>query len=301
MKIINEIIDILSSENSNVTSALLKTKVLLFKLGEKQLLDWVNGELQGYPLEANLPDYRVVRMIIRGNISNGHYTQTNHVLPLMHLEDDIRDYLELGQIDKSIAVVEEYAREDNIQKTVPPEVFAEFDKSLDNGYQVQTAWACYPAGAMIQIVTEVKSRLLEFLLELSEKFPEEVDPDNIKFRSKEVNVSEIFKNAMFGDNATVIIGDSNTQNVSNVVKINNLESLNDFLRENNVNDGDLTKLKKSIISDKNCEEHKQSEIGPNVSNWMKEMLSKAGTIAWDLNIGMASSILASAISKYYGF
>lgn len=83
-------------------------------------------------------------------------------------------------------------------------MFGEFDKGLDNGYQVQTAWACYPAGAMIQIVTEVKSRLLEFLLELSEKFPEEVDPNNIKIRSKEVNVSEIFKNTMFGDNATVI-------------------------------------------------------------------------------------------------
>ncbi|MEH6541684.1 hypothetical protein [Halopseudomonas sp.] len=37
MKLINEIIDILSSEKPNLTNALIKTKVLLYKLGQKEL------------------------------------------------------------------------------------------------------------------------------------------------------------------------------------------------------------------------------------------------------------------------
>ena len=60
MKLISEIIDLLSSSDRDVATALMKTKVLLFQLGEKELLEWVNSELNGYPDRDNLPNYRVL-------------------------------------------------------------------------------------------------------------------------------------------------------------------------------------------------------------------------------------------------
>ena len=45
MKLIEEIIELLSSGESNLKVALLKTKVLLHQLGEKELFDWVDSEL----------------------------------------------------------------------------------------------------------------------------------------------------------------------------------------------------------------------------------------------------------------
>ena len=42
MKIIEEIIEILSSEGGSLNDALFKTKVLLHRLGEKELVEWVN-------------------------------------------------------------------------------------------------------------------------------------------------------------------------------------------------------------------------------------------------------------------
>lgn len=47
MKLLNEIIDALSSQDSSLTDALLKTKVLLHKIGHKELVEWVNRELNG--------------------------------------------------------------------------------------------------------------------------------------------------------------------------------------------------------------------------------------------------------------
>lgn len=238
MKLIDEIIDVLSSEDVNLTAALLKTKVLVHKLGEKSLLQWINGELQGYEFRDNVPSYRVVKMIIRATISNGYYRMSDQVMPIMHLEEDIRNLIEITKIDQSISVIEVYAKNNNVRRTVPPELYGDIEQALGNNYSIESACACFPAGSMTQILTEVKSRLLEFLLELSENFPEELDSKQMKSKSKEVKVSEIFKNAVFGDNATIIVGDANTQNAKNMVTRNDFSSLRSAFKENGIQDED---------------------------------------------------------------
>ncbi len=61
MKLIDEIIEILSSSDGNLTDALIKTKIVLHKIGHKELIDWVNSELNGYPNEDQVPPYRILR------------------------------------------------------------------------------------------------------------------------------------------------------------------------------------------------------------------------------------------------
>jgi len=60
MKLIDEIIDNLSADQPNLTNALMKTKVLLHKLGKKDLIEWVNNEINGYSEAADVPPYRTV-------------------------------------------------------------------------------------------------------------------------------------------------------------------------------------------------------------------------------------------------
>ena len=48
MKLVDEIIDILSSDKGKLSDALIKTKVLLHQIGHKELVSWVNNELNGY-------------------------------------------------------------------------------------------------------------------------------------------------------------------------------------------------------------------------------------------------------------
>ena len=47
--LINDIIQLLSNEQSSLTEALLKTKLLLHQVQRKDLVSWVNHELAGYP------------------------------------------------------------------------------------------------------------------------------------------------------------------------------------------------------------------------------------------------------------
>lgn len=302
MKIIQEIIDILSSDEEKISTALLKTKVLLHKLGEKEPLEWVNGELQGYKNNDNLPEYRIQRLTVRGNVSNLAYRATNHSLPTLHIEKELREKLDTSFMLQSIAVIEEYSNSDNsIQVNIAPEFYHLIEQGMGNGYEVEAAWGCYSAGAMTQIVNEVKSRLLDFVLELSEKFPNDLDSESMRSKAKELGVSDLFNNTVFGDNTTIVVGDSNVQTVNNKVIKNDLSSLLQTLKENGVQSNDLSELEKAIALDENDIDIQNGEFGQNVSGWVGRMLSKAKSSIWEINVGAAGSLLATAIAKYYGF
>ncbi len=58
--LIDDIIQILQDEHQSLTSALLKTKVLLNQIGKPELAQWVNSEIDGYPDGAAVPEYRIL-------------------------------------------------------------------------------------------------------------------------------------------------------------------------------------------------------------------------------------------------
>ena len=83
-KTLDELITSLSDQSAPLTEALLKTKVLLHKLGHAELTEWVNNELNGYPLEVDLlPSYRRLTGVIKGNISNGAWRYESQPLPVI--------------------------------------------------------------------------------------------------------------------------------------------------------------------------------------------------------------------------
>jgi hypothetical protein len=307
MKLLNEIIDLLSTSESALTDALLKTKVLLYRLGEKQLLNWVDSELQGYGSIESLPNYRKLKLNIKGNSTNGSWSYSDSTLPTLHLPKNIRDNLENHNLVDSIATIESYAKDEkNIGISIAPEYYALFSKAL-NGYTVTGAYGNFSAGAMIQVLTEVRSRLLEFVLEISDKLPNDLSGENMKLASKKADVSGIFQKAVFGNNNnfgnnnTFIIGNDNVPQVTNSVinNSNNFESLAAMLRDNKINEADIQELKCAIDSDGDISE-KPGEYGSQVTNWIESMLSKAASNAWDIEKGVAGSLIATALSNYYG-
>ena len=301
MKLIEEIIELLSSGEINLKVALLKTKVLIHKLGEKELLDWVNGELNGYLEKESIPDYRVLHLTIKGNVSNRARRYSNQTLPVMHLDKVIRECLDTKYLMNGIAVIEQYSEQEHLHISIAPEYYPYLSEGYDSTYQVESAWALHSAGAMTQILTEVNSRLLDFVLELSEKFPSEMDSSEMKTRSKEVGVSDLFNNAVFGDNATIVVGDSNTQTIKNTVTKNDLPSLIEVLKEHKVSDEDIAELETSIEKDNDSDQVKEGAFGTEVSSWIGRMVGKAASTAWDVKVGAAGSLLATAIGKFYGF
>ncbi|MEH4220836.1 hypothetical protein [Klebsiella aerogenes] len=87
---LQEIVQMLSSGDEGTTNALLKTKVLLYSIGKKELASWVNHELNGYPSEVELPSYRTVPARLLVNANNGLRSYKGIQVPLAHLNESPR-------------------------------------------------------------------------------------------------------------------------------------------------------------------------------------------------------------------
>ena len=153
---------------------------------------------------------------------------------------------------------------------------------------------------MLQVVTEVRSRLLELALQVSDRIPQDPKPESIKKVAQEVAVSEIFRNAVFGSNTTIVVGSGSIQGVTNNIVVNDLASLVSALRAQGVRDSDLEGLQQAIGTDRESPEIQERKLGPAVRHWIASMVSKAASGAWDIGIATAGGELAAAIGAYYG-
>jgi len=301
MQLVDEIIELLSASKPSLENALFKAQVLAHKLGEEDLKKWVDSELKGYPGREALPPYRVLHVTVMGNFSNGAYRYSDQPLPIMKVEKRLREKLETTHLTQSIAVIEKWSKsESDLATVIAPEMYGVLSKGLGGGYSVERAWGKHSVGAMLQVVVEVRSRLLDLALQLADRIPREPETSQIKAVSKEMAVGEIFRNAVFGDNATIVVGNGKIQGITNSIVKNDFASLEAVLRQERVSQADIRALEEAIAEDAISPAHDQG-LGPCVRQWLGGMVAKAGSTAWEISIGAAGNILGAALSAFYGF
>lgn len=302
MKILDELIESLASEGPSLTDALMKTKVLLHKVGRKDLAEWVNQELNGYAQEAVLPDYRVLHANVVGNAANIGMSVTNHPLPTRQLKPETRRRLEQLEMRESIAGVERLARgaAGKVYRLLPPESYALFSKGLSPGTHVSRAWCEIGDGAIVNILTQVRSRLLDFLLDLQGKVGDEMTEEEVKKVAQLPETGASFTQSIYGNNNTILVGSHNTQTVTQV-KMGDFSSLAKELAKNGVPASDIVELEKAIQEDANSlEAPSTGGFGGSVRKWMGGMMQKAVDASWAIELGVAGNLLTDALKQFYG-
>lgn len=303
MKLLTDLISELSEPQPSLIDALVKTKVLLHRVGRRDLVDWVNNEINGYPDDAPLPSYRVIPAHVKGNVTNNAYSYSDHPLPTMHLTKEQRKRLEELEMRDSIAVLEGLAKHDTkgLQRPLPVEYAAFFNKALSGGYKVQQAWCDIGIGRFAQITAQVRSKLLDFLLDVSEKVGADMSDEAVKRVAQSPETGSMFNNAIFGDNVTILVGHNNQQTVRNSVERGDFDSLAAFLRAKQVQESDVAGLQQAIAADSTSTEVAEKSFGPQTRSWLSRMMDKAINAAWQVEIGVAGGLLTNALSRYYGW
>ncbi len=303
MNLLNEIIEALSSQTGSLTDALLKTKVLLHKIGRQELVEWVNHELNGYPDDVSLPAYRILSAQVLVNASNMAYQVSSHPIPLGHLTKEQRATLETAKMHESLAVLEKLVEKPggHLQASIPMEANALLGRGLANGYVIQRAWCDIGQASVAQIFVQVRSRLLDFVLGLQDQLGDSKSEQEIKQRADSFDASSLFNNAIFGNNTTIVVGTHNKQHVTNTTVKGDFNILADELRDHGIEEKDIAALEKAIKADDGTAEIVQQTFGPSVRAWLQRMLSKAVDTSWQIDLGVASSLLATALQNYYGW
>ncbi len=299
MRLLDEIIDLLADENASLNAALLKTKVLMHTIGHAELAEWVNDELNGYPKEKPVPPYRIVGGRLAGNIQSALLIQANVSLPTYHLPKKLKDWIENHELREAMSVLQEMAAGDrgsSLHMPLSPEIGVQIDKGM-RGYWVQKCWVEMQPLQVKNGITQVRSRLLDFALSLRDKIGG-VQEDEVKGAAARTDVPGMFHGAVFGDNATVVIGDNNSIKAQNI-KNGDFDALAQLLAAEGVSEGDVDELKTAILADEGKLDAANKSFGPAVKNWMSKMLTKAVETSWQIELIVAGGLLTEALKAYY--
>ena len=302
MKIIDNIIEELTDKSSTLTDILIKTKVLAFKLKNQELTDWIDNELNGYP-DGKLPSYRILRCQVIGQISNGFQRAKNFPVPLTALNEKEKISITTVRLYQSISTLDDFLIRGDGAKMVmniPPEFYSFLSKDFDNNFEIEFARREVDKVQIVQMLTAVRTKLLDFLLKLNEEIGEEADLKNLSSDISKEKVASLFKSAVFGNNTTIIVGDKNSQTVTNIsVSTGNFKELEKLLLSTGVDRADISELE-TILGTDNPNNTKR-EFGTKVKGWISKMLNKAMDSSWKISLAAAGKLLADGISSYYGW
>lgn len=303
VQILNDLIFTLSDASPKLIDCLNKTKVLLYQIGRKDLVGWVNNEINGYQDDAELPSYRYVNAQVKGNVGNAAYLYPSHPLPTMHLSKMQQKNLHELEMKESIGVLENLLSDNKhgLSRPLPLEISQLFDKAFSGGYTVQKAWCDIGAGQIDQILIQVRSRLLEFLLELREIIGPEDSEQAVKEIAQLPTVATAFTSVIYGDNNTILVGNQNQQQVLIEQAVGNIQQVEEILKTNGVSEPDINSLKEALAAEPASSMSNDKQVGPKVGDWMKEMLGKAVDATWQIELGIAGGLLTTVIQKYYGW
>ena len=303
MKILNELIQTLSETNPILIDCLTKTKVLLYQIGRKDLTGWVNNEINGYSDTADLPMYRLVHAQVKGNVACIAYIQQSHPLPTKHLSESQQKSLHQIEMRESIGVLENLLADNKhgLSRPLPLEVCHLFDKALANGFTVQKAWCDIGVGQIDQIQIQVRSRLLDFLLELKEILGSEDSEADVKEIAKQPVVASTFTNAIYGNNNTILVGNQNQQHIHIEQSMGDFTQLENTLKSHGLSQFDIDDLKIALQDEPASSSISEKKFGPKVGTWIKKMLSKAVDATWQIELGIAGGLLTTVIQKFYGW
>lgn len=299
MKLLDDIIDLLADENGSLNAALLKTKVLMHTIGHAELVEWVNDELNGYPKDKPVPDYRVVGGTVTGNIQNAVQIQMNLSLPTHHLPEKLRSWLEKHELRESMSVLQEMAivttPGTSLHMPLSPEIGAHIGNGITGGW-VQKCWVEMQPLQIKNGISQVRSRLLDFALNLRDKIGG-AEEKEVKAVAAASDVAGMFHGAVFGDNTTFVIGNDNEIKVNN--RKGDFGALAKLLTDKGVTSKDVADLKIAVAEDEGKVDATSKSFGPAVKGWISKMMTQAVETSWQIELGVAGGLLTEALKAYY--
>ncbi|OME55441.1 hypothetical protein BSK59_13265 [Paenibacillus odorifer] len=212
----------LVSGSISLENILLRLKIILSDLENETIMEWINGELEGYGEEAELPKYRVLTGVPMGTfIVNGRVQYTESQVPVESL-------LTLQQVEE-LKTVHLYDSVSTLQLISNSDREGKYGKQISTyechyiskpHLQIASMHVVIPSNQITGIVFKVKSKLLDVIMELEKRFTN-LDELDIKSQiqnneTKEQIVNNIGQIIYEG---TIEIGDKNKIKSSGIGKL----------------------------------------------------------------------------------
>ncbi|MEB5557908.1 hypothetical protein GOP97_19585, partial [Vibrio cholerae] len=112
MSLLQQIQESVIQESSDLGSILLKLRLLAARLGSDILEEWVKYESEGYPVESEVPAYRVAEVSYRGTFSGAFGASINNAqIPPYIIEQYAGKSWTKYEVRESVAAVSDMVRQ----------------------------------------------------------------------------------------------------------------------------------------------------------------------------------------------
>lgn len=203
----------------DTTTALKRAKILFAELDNAELLNWVNYEISGYPVDANLPDYRIERGALKGTYFKGsiasHIKWNDVSIPLGKMTADVIDeFLSVPFYDGVSALKQLVENSDNGQlaRPIPADLFPFIAKYNNDPYMnIVTARVVVSTHCVTNMFSVIENRLLDALLLLEKEFGilDDLDIDTTVKSPEEIQTIAKQIYVIVYNDQSVHIGDGN--------------------------------------------------------------------------------------------
>jgi hypothetical protein len=171
MSLLQEIQHDATNSNVSVSNLLRKCKILAYKLGNEDFKAWVEHELNGYPKDKKLlPNYRILENVY----SKGHFSGAfgsglrNADVPTFNLPEELQENLTKANFFSPIATLESLTSTNasTLSQEWSAIILAKYGGNMYEGYACMQAWKVIPTSFVIGMVDTIKTKILNFVLEI---------------------------------------------------------------------------------------------------------------------------------------
>jgi hypothetical protein len=163
---------------ASLSTALRKAKVLAYRLKNQEFKDWVEHELNGYEETSPLPEYRKISTYSTGNFLKPGLKMNDVPIPTNNIPREIREVINEVNMRQGIKELEALletignSKSDKLAVPWPANLLTLLSGRVFEYAACLGAWRVITKGHITKIIENTRNRLLTFILELSELFPE---------------------------------------------------------------------------------------------------------------------------------
>ena len=305
MSLLQEIQSAVLQEGGDLGPILLKLRLLAARVGSQPLAEWVRHESEGYPRDAELPDYRVLPVSYTATFSGPFGSGINNAPISPHLVEKFAGkHWVRHEMRESIAAVDDLLATSEKGGDLglnAADLILLLQGKVYPGYACNAVTGRISRSSLAAIRHSVRSRVLELTLELEKSVPGAtkiaVGPPILPSAPSAAAATQIAQQIIYG-NFTSIAATGPGSTIQVAVVPYNLESLTQFLAVSGMDERDARELASLASSEK--PDSSAEPMGPKVRGWLVENLKKAASGAWKMGVTVATDGVKEALLKYYG-
>lgn len=305
MSLLREIQQSVIDDTQSLAPILLKLRLLAARLGSMPLEEWVKHESEGYPPDAELPDYRIVSVTYRGTFLGPFNSGVNNapIAPYLIEKFANKDWV-TKQIREGVAAIDDLlestADGDGTLGIDASNLILLLDGKVYPDYRCNSVTGTISRSSMKDLQHAVRTRILELTIQLEKTLPgaadETLDVPNAIPAADNERVTQVFQQVIHGDVASIVGGPGATVNVS-VTKLDK-DSFADYLENSGITKTDASELAEIVAAE--SPEDNSNPFGKRAKDWIATNIKKALDGTWKVTVEVATKVLTEAAMKYYG-